>query len=355
MSPGAKVAVAMSGGVDSAMSAYILKRQGYEVFGVHLFLADISPPGEHLERVARSLDIPLTIMDLRVEFANKVIEYFVRTYGRGQTPNPCVRCNAAIKFGVLWERVKELGADRLATGHYVRLRPGDAGEPALYRGADRSKDQSYFLCQVPRRVLPHLLFPLGDLTKKEVRRRAQELNLPVVENCRESQEICFVKNERYLDFLRRRRSCLGKPGDIVDRQGRLLGRHRGLECYTVGQRRGLGIPGPQPLYVLEIQPEANRLVVGVKAELFSLGLKASGINWLIEPPVEEIQATAVIRYRHPGVRARVIPTGPAEAEVLFAEPQGAAAPGQAVAFYQDDRLLGGGWIEGKLQETGRGS
>jgi tRNA-specific 2-thiouridylase len=344
----ANVAVALSGGVDSAVAASLLMAQGYEVFGVYLFLADTSPPGEHLAMLAQSLGIPLTILDLREEFGEKVVGYFLRAYSRGHTPNPCVRCNAVIKFGVLWEKVKDLGAARLATGHYVRLQRGPGGDLGLFRGADRSKDQSYFLCQLPRRVLPHLLFPLGELTKKGVRRRAQELNLPLMENCRESQEICFIKEERYLDFIQRRQGCMGAAGDVVDRRGRLLGRHRGLAGYTVGQRRGLGIPGPEPYYVLEIQPEANRLVVGAKAELFSAGLRASQVNWLIEPLRSEVEATAVIRYRHPGVPARVIPTGAGEVEVLFATPQAAVAPGQAVAFYKGDQVLGGGWIEERI-------
>jgi tRNA-specific 2-thiouridylase len=174
------------------------------------------------------------------------------------------------------------------------------------------------------------------------------LHLPLVGNCRESQEICFVKDVRYLEFVQRRRGCAGPAGDVVDRQGHLLGRHRGLECYTVGQRRRLGIPGPEPLYILEIQPEANRLVVGVKGELASAGLRASQVNWLIPPPVGEISATAVIRYRHPGVPARIMPRGEGQVRVIFATPQAAVAPGQAVAFYHDDRLLGGGWIEEKI-------
>jgi tRNA-uridine 2-sulfurtransferase len=232
----AKVAVALSGGVDSAVAAAILRRQGYEVFGVHLWLAEAPPPEEHLRKLSHSLDLPFTILDLRPEFGEKVVRYFLRAYARGLTPNPCIRCNALIKFGVLWEKVQALGAERLATGHYVRLLTQD-GEPGLSRGVDRSKDQSYFLCQLPRSVLPHLLFPLGELTKIEVRRRARELRLPLMENCRESQEICFIKDESYLDFMQSRR-CLGPPGDVVDRQGRRLGRHRGLACYTVGQRRG---------------------------------------------------------------------------------------------------------------------
>ncbi len=344
----AKVAVALSGGVDSAVAASLLMAQGYEVFAVHLFLADTTPPGEHLAALAQSLGIPLTIMDFREEFGEKVVHYFLRAYSRGHTPNPCVKCNAVIKFGVLWERVRNLGAAHLATGHYVRLHRGPEGGLGLYRGADPSKDQSYFLCQLPRRVLPHLLFPLGELTKKEVRRRAQALKLPLVENCRESQEICFIREESYLDFFQRRRGCLGPGGEVVDRRGHLLGHHRGLACYTVGQRRGLGIPGSEPYYVLEIQPEANRLVVGTKEELFASGLRASQVNWLIEPPRSEVEATAVIRYRHPGVLARIIPTGAAEVEVIFSTPQAAVAPGQAVAFYRDDQVLGGGWIEERI-------
>jgi tRNA-specific 2-thiouridylase len=342
------VAVALSGGVDSAVAASLLMAQGYDVFGVHLFLADSSPPGKHLTALAQALGIPLTILDLRPEFGEMVVDYFLNAYARGQTPNPCVRCNAAIKFGVVWNKVRDLGAAHLATGHYVRLRRGPAEEFALSRGADPSKDQSYFLCHLPRAVLPHLLFPLGEFTKKTVRRLARELNLPLVENCRESQEICFVKDVRYLEFVQRRRGCAGPAGDVVDRQGHLLGRHRGLECYTVGQRRRLGIPGPEPLYILEIQPEANRLVVGVKGELASAGLRASQVNWLIPPPVGEISATAVIRYRHPGVPARIMPRGEGQVRVIFATPQAAVAPGQAVAFYKGDQVLGGGWIEEKI-------
>lgn len=340
--------MALSGGVDSAVAASLLMAEGYEVFGVHLFLAETSPPGEHLTALAQALGISLAVLDLRPEFGKLVVDYFLSAYGRGRTPNPCVRCNASIKFGVVWNKVRDLGASHLATGHYVRLGRGPAGDFALFRGADQAKDQSYFLCQLSRQVLPHLMFPLGDLTKPEVRRRARELNLPLVESCRESQEICFIKDPRYLDFIRRRQGCLGPGGDVVDRQGRLVGRHRGLACYTVGQRRGLGLPGPEPYYVLEIQPEANRLVVGVKVELFSAGLRASQVNWLIEPPVVDVSATAVIRYRHPGVPARITSVGADQVEVLFATPQAAVAPGQAVAFYRGDRLLGGGWIEDRI-------
>lgn len=339
--------MALSGGLDSAVAASLLTDQGYDVLGVHLFLADSSPPGEHLTALAQALRIPLVVLDLRPEFGKQVMDYFAHAYAQGRTPNPCVRCNAAIKFGVVWDKVRDWGASHLATGHYVRVGQGPAGGRALFRGADPGKDQSYFLCQLPRQVLPHLLFPLGDLTKQEVRRRARELNLPRVDNCRESQEICFVKDLRYLDFIRQRGG-VGPPGDVVDRQGRLLGRHRGLACYTVGQRQGLGIPGPEPLYVIEIQPEANRLVVGVKGELFSAGLRASGVNWLIEPPDSEISATAVIRYRHPGVPARITPLSADQVEVNFTLPQAAVAPGQAVAFYDGHQILGGGWIEERI-------
>ncbi|MDI6852889.1 MAG: tRNA 2-thiouridine(34) synthase MnmA [Deltaproteobacteria bacterium] len=348
------VAVALSGGVDSAVAASLLMEQGYAVFGVHLLLAENSLPGEHLQALSDALGIRLTILDLREEFAAGVVQYFLQTYARGQTPNPCVKCNAVIKFGVLWDIVQKMGAGHLATGHYVQLRRGPEGEPALYRGRDRSKDQSYFLCQLPRRILPHVLFPLGEFTKDEVRRRARRIGLPLLESCPESQEICFIKDERYLDFIKRRRGCLGPPGDVVDRQGHVVGRHRGLACHTVGQRRGLGIPGPEPYYVLEIQPETNRLVVGPRQELFSHGLKACEVNWLIPPPTSELEGTAVIRYRHPGVAARIIPGKAGEVEVIFAAPQSAVAPGQAVAFYKNDRLLGGGWIVERINEGAKG-
>ncbi len=237
-----------------------------------------------MEALAQRLGIPLTVLDLQREFAREVLDYFVSEYTRGRTPNPCVRCNAAIKFGHLWERLKADGFTHLATGHYARLILDDGGGPGLFRGVDRRKDQSYFLSRLPLDLLPNLLFPLGQMTKEEVRRLSREAGLPVRENQPESMELCFIPAGNYQDFLKARRGFSGPPGDFVDLQGRLLGRHRGLEGYTVGQRRGLGIPAREPFYVIEIQPESNRVVLGPREELLSPGLTASGMNWLIPPP-----------------------------------------------------------------------
>jgi tRNA-specific 2-thiouridylase len=343
-----KVAVALSGGVDSALAAPLLKARGFQVQAIHLRLTETCPPWEHLTALAARLRIPITEVDLRADFAREVLDYFLAEYSRGRTPNPCVKCNAAIKFGVLWDRLSAQGFDYLATGHYARLQPAADGALGLFRGRDRAKDQSYFLSRLPRALLPHLLFPLGEMTKKEVRARYQQLALPAIPNCRESQELCFIPEGRYQDYLRARRGQCGPPGDLVDRQGRLLGRHRGLECYTVGQRQGLGLPSREPYYVLEIQPVTNRVVIGRREELSSSGLRAGQMNWLMEPPARELEALAVIRYRHPGVPARITPVGPSKVKVIFAAPQAAVTPGQAVVFYQDDRVLGGGWIEERI-------
>jgi tRNA-specific 2-thiouridylase len=344
-----QVAIALSGGVDSAVAASILLRQGYEVQGIHLRLSAAGPSSQHLAALARALGLRLTEMDFREDFARLVLDYFVSEYTRGRTPNPCVRCNAAIKFGRLWERLREAGVSRLATGHYARIQPGADGRPGLFRSLDRRKDQSYFLSRLPRDLLPHLLFPLGDLTKTEVRRQYHRLGLPPLDDCRESMELCFIPEGDYQGFIRRRRGYAGPPGELVDTRGTILGRHRGLEYYTVGQRRRLGVPAREPYYVTDIQPEVNRVVLGHRPELLSRGLRASHLNWLLEPPAGDLEATAVIRYRHPGVLARVRSLSPSEVEITFAVPQSAVAPGQAVVLYRGDQVLGGGWIEERLK------
>ena len=344
-----KIAIALSGGVDSAVAAALLQRQGWDLHGVHLRLSPLAAPPDQVEALAHHLEIPLTVIDLQQEFAREVLDYFVSEYARGRTPNPCVRCNATIKFGRLWDHLKKGGVTHLATGHYARLNLDGDGAPGLFRGADRRKDQSYFLSRLPLSLLPNLLFPLGEMTKAEVRLISREVGLPVREDQPESMELCFIPAGDYQDFLQARRGFCGPPGDFVDPGGRLLGRHRGLEGYTVGQRRGLGISAPEPFYVIDIQPEANRVVLGHRQELLSPGLVASRMNWLITPPAGEIEAVAVIRSRHAGVRARITPRGAGEVQVAFATPQSAVAPGQAVAFYDGDRLLGGGWIEARIK------
>jgi len=349
MACGRKAAVALSGGVDSAVAAVLLQRQGWDLQAVHLRLSPQAAPEDRVATLAQYLEIPLTVLDLEREFAREVLDYFVSEYARGRTPNPCVRCNATIKFGHLWDHLKKGGFTHLATGHYARLNLDDHGAPGLFRGVDRRKDQSYFLSRLPLSLLPNLLFPLGQMTKAEVRLISREVGLPVREDQRESMELCFIPAGDYQDFLKARRGFSGPPGDFVDPGGRLLGRHRGLEGYTVGQRRGLGIPAPEPFYVIDIQPELNRVVLGHRQELISPGLTASRMNWLISSPAGEIEAVAVIRYRHPGVRARITPRGDGSVQVAFATPQSAVAPGQAVALYDRDRLLGGGWIEARMK------
>lgn len=341
------VAVAFSGGVDSALAAHLLREQGFEVLAVHLRLTAATEGAQRAAQLAQALGLPFVEVDLRPGFEAWVVRQFVQSYARGLTPNPCVRCNAVIKFGVLWERMQSWGARYLATGHYVRRLPAPEGGFGLWRGLDRSKDQSYFLQRLPREILPRVLFPLGELTKEEVRRRFQALGLPAMDLPPESQEVCFIPPEGYREFLRRA-GVAAPPGEIVDLQGRYLGRHQGLIHYTVGQRRGLGLAAREPLYVIKLCPETNRVVVGPKAALLAPGLRAVSPSWLWEPPGEEFEATAVIRYRHPGVQARIRQESDGRLTVVFAQPQGAVAPGQAVAFYEGDRLLGGAWIEAPL-------
>jgi tRNA-specific 2-thiouridylase len=299
--------------------------------------------------LAQYLDIPLQVIDLQREFGREVLDYFVEEYARGRTPNPCVRCNAVIKFGWLWDYLRGKGFTYLGTGHYARLQADGTGAPSLLRGVDRRKDQSYFLSRLSRELLPHLLFPLGDKLKDEVRQIYHAAGLPVRKNQRESMELCFIPEGDYPVFLQARRGVAGPPGDFIDSQGRILGSHRGLEYYTVGQRRGLGIPARKPYYVTDIQPAWNQIVLGHQAELYSSGLLASQMNWLIDPPAGEWEAVAVIRYRHPGVRARITLRAPGEVQVEFTTPQSAVAPGQAVVFYDGDRVLGGGWIEARIK------
>lgn len=312
-------------------------------------------PGDRADamRVAERLGIPFRTVDLRKPFRERVIREFVDSYMAGQTPNPCIRCNQWIKYGALLEMALEQGVQGLATGHYAKVRKGMGdGSWRLFRGEDPSKDQSYFLFPLGQRELSMILWPLGSMKKAFVRELAARWGLPVAHK-RESQEVCFLAGGDYREFLA---SYLGdgwdRPGQIVDEGGRVLGTHRGVLRFTVGQRRGLGIPWREPLYVLRLIPQEGLVVVGPRERTLSKGLDASNASWVTgEPPGECFQAAAQIRYRHKQAMAKVeiLPEG--RFVVLFKEPQSSVTPGQAVVLYRDDEVLGGGWIQRALEEA----
>lgn len=350
-----RVVLAMSGGVDSSAAAVLLRRQGYEVVGLFMRtgVEDHGPPGKQhkkgccsaidagdARRVADRLDIPFHAVDFEQEFS-KVIDYFADEYARGRTPNPCVVCNTWLKFGQLWAFGKQLGADLIATGHYARILNGSE----LHAGLDRDKDQSYVLHGIKREVLPHLLFPVGGYTKPEIRAIAREAGLLGVADKPDSVEICFVPGGDHTAVVRQRRPEVAVAGVVRERDGTVLGEHDGLDRFTVGQRKGLGIAAGRKRFVLELLPETNEVVVGDAEDLLAGGLVASGVNWLVDEPSGPLPCTAKIRYRHTAVPATVTATPGGGAEVRFAGPQPAVTPGQAVAFYAGTRVLGGGWIE----------
>jgi tRNA-specific 2-thiouridylase len=351
---GKRVVVAMSGGVDSSVSAAILKQEGYEVIGVTMRLwaedggSHTSPHRrccspeevEDARRVCQMLDIPFYVFNFEPQFKTHVVDYFCREYGQGRTPNPCLACNKWIKFDSLLNKALALGAEYLATGHYARIERSNEGY-LLLKGIDSAKDQSYVLYTLGQKELEHLMFPMGLYNKSQARRLAQEMGLPVW-NKAESQETCFIFNGDYRQFLAERGT--PQPGDIVNAEGKVLGRHSGIAFYTVGQRRGLGLVSQESLYVLSIDPDSNRIVVGTNNELLCNELFASEVSFVSgEPSHEPIYVTAKIRYKSPEAKAMLYPQGP-QARLVFEEPQRAITPGQAVVFYRDDALLGGGII-----------
>ncbi|MDI6756079.1 MAG: tRNA 2-thiouridine(34) synthase MnmA [Thermodesulfobacteriota bacterium] len=355
-----RVAVAMSGGVDSSTAAALLKNEGYEVIGLtmHLWERKQDDQGDFgrccspedvrdARRVADQIGIPHYVINLRQAFEEEVVDYFVDEYSRGRTPNPCIRCNERIKFRLLLKKAEELGAKALATGHYARIELAPLTKRYLLkRGKDRNKDQSYFLFSMTQEQMARVLFPLGEKTKEEVRQQAGELGLRVAKKA-ESQEVCFIPDDNYRGFVEDRKGKeLSRPGEIVNRQGKILGFHRGLYSYTIGQRRGLGIAGPHPYYVLALDTGKNRVVAGKKEELLANGLIAARVNWIsFARPEGKMEASVQIRYRHPGAPALIVPLGEGKVKVDFIIPQKSVTPGQAVVFYRGDEVLGGGWIE----------
>ena len=348
-----KVAVAMSGGVDSSVAAGLLVEQGYDVQGVSLRMWEgnagprVCSDHRGAKEVAAELGIPHTLIDLRGQFADTVVRPFAEDYLRGRTPNPCVACNRDFKFGTLLKWAKERRLDHVATGHYARIvREERDGRVSLFRGADSAKDQSYFLFALSHDQLAHSLFPLGEMHKSDVRKLARTLGLPVADRL-ESQDICFGDYKALVESYARENELSG--GDVVDRSGKVLGRHSGIHGVTIGQRKGLGISASRPLYVVDIDEESKRVVVGMKEELGCKGLIAENINWIESFDEGEIAAEVQIRYRSPAVACVVRTTAAETAEVHFTENYPAVTPGQAAVFYRGDQLLGGGWIERGLK------
>jgi tRNA-specific 2-thiouridylase len=348
----------MSGGVDSSVTAALLKEQGYEVIGMTMQIWDYSRfsavNGESFgsccslddvhdaRRVAQSLEIPFYVVNFEAEFQRHVIENFCDEYFTGRTPNPCVLCNQVLKFELLMRKALELEADYLATGHYARILRID-DRPALCQGLDTAKDQSYFLFTLTPEQMGKTLFPLGGLTKKEVRALALRFNLRVADKD-ESQDICFVPDGDYVRFIEEERGAGRKDGEIVHHSGTVLGHHQGIYRYTVGQRKGLGLSWPQPLYVIAIDAAQNRVIVGEKVHLTRDTFHLHRCLWNILRPQQPLEVACRIRYRHQPVKALVTPIPDGGAEICFAVPQKGITPGQAAVFYQDDRVLGGGWI-----------
>lgn len=352
-----KVVIAMSGGVDSSVAAALLVKQGYDVIGLMMRLW--SEPGQQAynrcctpdamasaRRVAAKLDIPFYAVDAQEIFFSKVVNYFIEGYIQGITPNPCLICNRQIRWEYLLNHARALGADALATGHYARLGRDSQGRIQLLRGVDATKDQSYVLHVLGQEQLAYTLFPLGEYTKPQVRLMASEFNIPGAERD-ESQDLCFLGNEDYRSFLTRYASeQVEKPGPIVNRAGQEIGHHRGLAFYTIGQRKGLGIASPQPLFVLEKDWQKNHLVVGREDEQGQRELVAKGVNWISgETPKDMIRAQVKIRYKAKEAWANVTPLKSNRVHVRFDDLLRDITPGQAAVFYQDDVCLGGGVIE----------
>lgn len=353
---GKRVVLAMSGGVDSSVAAYLLKEQGYEVIGLFMRTGAHSDDVERRAKtccsatdavdaqlVADRLDIPFYALDFEKEF-ERIMDQFADEYAGGRTPNPCVMCNIWLKFGKLWSYGKQVGADFVATGHYARIATDSEGTPRVARAVDRSKDQSYVLFGLRRELLPHVLFPVGSMPKSEIRAIAKQCELPVHDKP-DSQEICFIPDDNYLGFVRARRPGLDTAGKLVDEDGTILGEHSGIEGFTIGQRRGLGVAVGSPRYVVQIEPMSNTVTLGQRGSLDKSALVASRFNWQGAVPGGRTACLAQIRARHTAAPAVVEPLDGGRARVLFESPQSAITPGQVVTVYQDDLVLGGGWID----------
>jgi tRNA-specific 2-thiouridylase len=361
---GKTVVVAMSGGVDSAVTALIMRERGYRVVGMNLRLFSPADP-EHsvnpccgipamddARATCALIGVPFYAVNMETEFSEAVVNRFVDEYAAGRTPNPCLECNRHVKFRHLVKRARLLGADCLATGHYARIEHGQNGEPhRLFRALDSRKDQSYVLHTVDQDQLGYIRFPLGNLVKPEVRALARAFGLPVADK-EESQEICFVGKGSYADFVAKRRPDVTRPGEIVDSGGTVIGEHKGLVHHTIGQRNGLGIARKDPLYVLNLDTAANRLMVGSRSDATAREALADGVTMIDGTwPAGEFSCDAVVRYRGTPTPAIAMVTATGEARVRFTEEQPIASPGQAIVFYRGDEVLGGGTIRRVVRTT----
>jgi len=355
-------AVALSGGIDSLVAAYLLKKSGHHIFGLHFVSGYETPstdeifdaggteiakiPQDHpLSEIKNRLDIDIWMIDCRRAFDQKIVNYFIDAYMRGHTPNPCMVCNAVIKFGLLLKTARRLGATHLATGHYATIEKTPGNRFQLKKGLDPDKEQSYFLAMLNQEQLAHAHFPIGRLTKAQVCETGAENHLMAASG-HESQDVCFIKNKHYSEFLGEKANVQQRPGEIIDVEGNFLGLHKGLYHYTIGQRRGINCPAPKPYYVIRLDMANNQLVVGFKEDLYRNECKIDQINWITEKPETGMEVKTKIRYRHEPVASKIYPTGEDTAIIRFARPQPAVTPGQTAVCYSGDQVIAGGWIYG---------
>jgi tRNA-specific 2-thiouridylase len=347
-------AIAVSGGIDSLMAAHLLKEKGHNVVGVHFVTGYENPlpdngQSAHIAEshkilsIAKQLGIDIKVLDCRIEFKKNVVDYFIQTYRSGQTPNPCMVCNPLIKFGTVFNFARKLGASTLATGHYARIKGDRHGNFHLFKGIDPKKDQSYFLARLTQQHLAGARFPLGHMKKSDVIRLAEMKGFKPVKKT-ESQDVCFIKGKNYGNFLARHEGFEPKPGLIKDVDGNILGKHKGLHLFTIGQRRGINCPASEPYYVTQMDTRQNVLTVGFKKDLFAPRCNVENINWIQEPPNRPVDVHTRVRYRHTAAASMLIPVNDKTAMVRFEKPQEAITPGQCAVFYKGDEVLGGGWI-----------